>query len=45
MAQKLSEVGMRMIRLSGRPAIFFQRLKASSSSVKTVTVSLSFGRP
>ena len=31
---------MRMIRLSGRPAIFFQRLKASSSSAKTVAVSL-----
>lgn len=30
--QKLSEVGMRMIFESGRPAIFFQRPKASSSS-------------
>ena len=30
--QKLSEVGMRMMRDSGRPAIFFQRLNASSSS-------------
>jgi len=33
MAQKLSEPAMRMMRDSGRPAIFFQRLKASSSSM------------
>jgi hypothetical protein len=31
MDQKLSLVGMRMIRSSGRPAIFFHRSKASSS--------------
>ena len=30
--QKLSEVAMRMIFESGKPAIFFQRAKASSSS-------------
>ena len=43
MDQKLSAVGIRMIRLSGRPAIFFQRPKASSSSEKTVAISRSFG--
>ncbi len=32
MDQKLSVVAMRMIRSSGRPAIFFQRPAASSSS-------------
>ena len=30
-AQKLSEVGMRMMRSSPKPAIFFQRSAASSS--------------
>ena len=44
-AQKLSDVGMRMIRASGRPAIFFHRSNASSSSANTVTVSRSFGQP
>jgi hypothetical protein len=32
MAQKLSEVGMRMMRDSGRPAIFFHASAAWSSS-------------
>ena len=36
---------MRMIFDSGRPAIFLQRSNASSSSEKTVTRSLSCGRP
>src|SRR5665213_539308 len=43
MAQKLSEPAMRRILLSGSPAIFFHSLKASSSSIYTVTRSLSFG--
>ncbi len=36
---------MRMILLSGSPAILRQRSKASSSSEKTVTRSFSGGRP
>jgi hypothetical protein len=43
--QKLSLVAMRMIRSSGRPAIFFHSAKASSSVWKIVAVSLSGGRP
>ena len=43
--QKLSLVGMRMMRSSGRPAIFFHRAKASSSSENTVTSRRSAGRP
>ena len=42
--QKLSEVAMRMILLSGSPAILRQRSKASSSSEKTVTRSFSGGQ-
>ncbi len=36
---------MRMILLSGSPAIFFQRSKAWSSSIYTVAVSRSAGSP
>ena len=45
MRQKLSAVGMRMIRLSGRPAIRFHKNAASSSSEYTVASSRSAGRP
>ena len=44
-AQKLSDVAMRMMRLSGRPAIRFHRSKASSSSWYTVTSRRSLFRP
>ena len=43
--QKLSEVAMRMILASGKPAILRHSSAASSSVWKTVTRSLSFGRP
>ncbi len=45
MDQKLSEVEMRMMRLSGKPVSFFQIACASSSSENTVTVSLSGDSP
>jgi hypothetical protein len=44
MDQKLSEVEMPMIFSSGRPAILRHSARASSSSEKTVTRSLSLGR-
>ena len=44
-AQKLSEVAMRMILSSESPEIFFQNPAASSSVWNTVTRSLSLGRP
>ena len=43
--QKLSDVGMRMMRLSGRPAMRRHSAAASSSEEWTVTSSRSFGRP
>ena len=45
MRQKLSLVPMRMMRLSGNPAMRRHRLAASSSSEYTVTSSLSAGSP
>ena len=45
MRQKLSSVGMRMMRSSDRPATLRQIAAASSSEVWTVTSSLSAGRP